>query len=189
MHNRIPKPSRNGHAVGCNGQPAKTPPKPVSDGAENAEAIPNAGRAENGRFATGNKCGLGNPFARKLGAFRSAFLNAISDNDIAAVARKLAELATAGDVQAAALFLSYAVGKPHPAVNPDRLDLDEFSIVDAAPTRSRVTAVTLDIVDPATAAEVARLVASSRVGSALLGKADKVILDEQDARIGKPATS
>ena len=191
MHNRIPKPSQNGHAVGCNGQPTKTPSKPVSDGAENAKAIPNSGRMPDGRFAGGNKLGRGNPFARRLGAMRTAFLDAVSADDVAAVARKLAALAAAGDIAAAALYLSYALGKPVPAVNPDTLDLNEFALADAAPTRSRVTAVLLDGVDPATATAIVRSVAANRNAENVIVESDlkqsKIVRDEQAARIGKPA--
>jgi hypothetical protein len=59
----------------------------------------------------------------------------------------------AGDVAAATLYLSYALGKPVKAVDVDRLDLDEFALLDAAPTKSRVFWVMADSADPATAAE------------------------------------
>src|SRR5438874_2406394 len=38
----------------------------------------------------------------------------------------MAELALAGDVQAAKLVLAYAVGKPAAAPDPDRLDVEEW---------------------------------------------------------------
>ena len=172
MNNRIPKhvakghAARNGHASNrpstavCDGVPdAKPAVKPSAQSAPkppNAKPAADAGRATNGQFAKGNKCSLGNPFARRIGALRTAFLNAVTDADVAAVARKLAELAASGDVQAAALFLAYAVGKPTQAVNPDRLDLDEFAVVDATPTKARVMATMLEAIAPAAAAELVR---------------------------------
>jgi hypothetical protein len=95
---------------------------------------PAPGHTESGRFALGNKLGKGNPFARRLGKLRSAFLDAVTDADVAAVARKLQDLAMAGDVAAATLYLSYALGKPVKVVDVDRLDLDELSIGEAAPS-------------------------------------------------------
>ena len=41
---------------------------------------------------------------------------------------KLVEMAKEGDVAAARLVLSYTVGKPTEAVDPDRLDVEEFSL-------------------------------------------------------------
>ena len=154
-----------------------------------------AGRTAGGKFAKGNTCGRGNPFARRLGAFRTAFLDAVSDSDVAEVAQTLRDLAVAGDVAAAQVFLAYAVGKPARVVEPDRLDLDEFALLDAAPTKARVVAVILQGTDPAAAAaEVARsLIANDDVGTAeaVLSatqtslNVDRV-LEEVKARVGKP---
>lgn len=90
---------------------------------------PAEGRTAGGRFGPHNRYGKGNPFSRKLGAMRSAFLNAVSEADLAALARSLLTKAQAGDAEAARLFLSYALGKPAPVVNPDTLDLDEFGLL------------------------------------------------------------
>lgn len=206
MRNRVPIPTANGHATrngkALNGKAHGGPLPPVSDGAVVAKPAPEPApkppapdgeRTTTGQFAKGNKCGLGNPFARRLGALRSAFLNAVTDADVAAVARKLAELAAAGDVQAATLFLSYAVGRPLAAVNPDRLDLDAFSIIDSAPTKARLAAILLDAVDPAAAATTAAAVRSvAPTAAALAGwkpsdQMLRTVQDELDARVGKPA--
>src|SRR4051812_22089587 len=79
-----------------------------------------------GRFAAGNPGGPGNPFARQVAALRQAFLNEVTPEDLAAIARTLIELAKAGDKAALKLLLSYTLGKPGPAVDPDRLDADEW---------------------------------------------------------------
>jgi hypothetical protein len=102
-----------------------------------APATAPADRTEAGRFAPGNRAAVGrrNAFSRKLGSLREAFVSAAaSEEQVAQVGRKLLELATAGDVQAAALYLSYALGKPGKVVDVDRLDLDELSIGEAAPS-------------------------------------------------------
>jgi hypothetical protein len=217
MNNRIPKHAANGHACrtgkSCNGpstavsdgdhadakpatQPSAKPvPKPPAQSVpkpSDAQPAADAGRTASGQFAPGNKCSLGNPFARRLGALRSAFLNAVTDADVATVARKLAALAALGDVQAAALFLSYAVGKPAAVVNPDRLALEEFALLDAAPTKARMLTAMIDAIDPAAAAEIVRRVMpSSPDRFAEASAADKrrltqAIQAEADARIGKP---
>jgi hypothetical protein len=140
--NRI-RPSRitttngaNGKANGVNHRPAVlsvAPSETVGNGKapETAPAPkpPAEGKTADGRFARGNSYGKGNPFSRKLGANRTAFLGAVSEADIAAVAAKLLELAKAGDLAAAQLFLSYAVGKPAPSVNADTLDLEEMGLL------------------------------------------------------------
>jgi hypothetical protein len=50
----------------------------------------------------------------------------ISDDEMVAIIRKLVEKAVAGDVSAAKLLLSYKLGKPAPAPNPDQIDRDEW---------------------------------------------------------------
>jgi hypothetical protein len=59
---------------------------------------------------------------------RSAFLNAVSADQVQELARKLVAMALAGDVAAAKLVLLYALGRPTDAVNPDTLDLDEWRL-------------------------------------------------------------
>ena len=83
------------------------------------------GHEPNGRFARGNPGGTGNPFARQVAALRQALLDAVSPEDLAAIAQALAEKAKRGDVAAAKVLLGYLVGKPTPPPDPDRLDMEE----------------------------------------------------------------
>jgi hypothetical protein len=53
---------------------------------------------------------------------------AVTDEDIDAIAKRLLELAKAGDVAAARLLLGYAIGKPTETVDPDTLDQQEWAI-------------------------------------------------------------
>src|SRR4051794_21763798 len=109
--------SLNGHAK-RNGRAepkgrSLVPSATVSDGAKGTTPAPKAdvkadGRTAAGTFAKGNKCGLGNPFARRLGSLRKAFLDSVGDEDVSAVAHALRDRAIAGDVAAAQLFLAYA---------------------------------------------------------------------------------
>jgi hypothetical protein len=95
-----------------------------------AEQQPTAqsGRDGKGRFARGNKGGPGNPFNRRVAALRQLLVERVSDDDLAAIVDRLVQKAREGDVSAARLVLSYAVGRPTSAVDPDELDIQEMSI-------------------------------------------------------------
>jgi hypothetical protein len=85
------------------------------------------GRDSRGRFAKGNAGGPGNPYARRCAALRKAAAQAISDEDLVALMRKLLQQALGGDVAAARLVLLYAVGRPAETVDPDTLDQQEYA--------------------------------------------------------------
>jgi hypothetical protein len=86
-------------------------------------------RDPRGRFVQGNKGGPGNPFARRMAQFRKVVLDAVTDEDIEAAARKLIEQARAGDLAAIRILFSYAIGKPTAAVDPDHVDVDEWQLL------------------------------------------------------------
>src|SRR4051812_31928359 len=73
-----------------------------------------------------------NPFAREVAGLRGAVVATLRPADLADVTRALLKRANGGDVAAARLLLSYALGKPGPAVDPDRLDFDEWQLLKAA---------------------------------------------------------
>src|SRR5205823_145322 len=81
----------------------------------------------------GNRGGPGNPFARQVAALRSALLSALTPQDVEAVAQEVLRQAKEGNLAAARLLLSYALGKPAAAVDPDTLDLHEFGLYRARP--------------------------------------------------------
>ncbi len=120
-------------AFPVNGQHVEPSTKPLNGAAGGAAAKIAAGpsvnglngRDEHGRFAKGNAGGPGNPFARQVGRLRQVLLNAATPERMERIAGKMMELAEAGDVQAAKLVLSYVVGKPAEAVNPDTLAVEE----------------------------------------------------------------
>ncbi len=68
----------------------------------------------------------GNPFARRVAALRQALVEAVTKEDLAAIARTMVEQARAGNVAAARFVASYVIGKPTPAPDPDRLDAQEW---------------------------------------------------------------
>jgi len=86
-----------------------------------------------GRFTAGNPGGPGNPYARRVAAMRTQLLDAVDSDGIAEVARAMLAAAKAGDTAAARLVLSYAVGPPLPAADPDRLDASELEALRSQP--------------------------------------------------------
>ena len=104
---------------------------PVNENGSHADARTAAGangRAADGKFAAGNACGKGNPFGRRLAAMRQAVLDAVSEDDVQEIMAMLVRRAKEGDVAAAKLVLQYAVGKPAPAPEPDRVEIDEWKL-------------------------------------------------------------
>ena len=107
--------------------PATTPAGEAASAGTTAPPSPNGDfRDSRGRFGPKNPGGPGNPFARQVAALRQAVLDAVSADDMQKIVRKLIELAAAGNVPAARLLLSYALGKPAAAVDPDTLDAQEW---------------------------------------------------------------
>jgi hypothetical protein len=86
------------------------------------------GHDSRGRFAAGNKGGPGNPFARQTAAARKAIADAVTPEQLAAIAAVMVKKALDGDVAAAKLVFSYAAGKPTPAADPDTLDAHELEV-------------------------------------------------------------
>src|SRR5205807_7236579 len=105
-------------------RPEQNPASP----APQEEAKAQTGRDGKGRFARGNKGGPGNPFNRRVAALRQLLFERVSDDALAAIVDKLVLMAQERDVAAARLVLSYTVGKPTEAVDPDRLDVQEFNL-------------------------------------------------------------
>ena len=104
----------------------QTEPQTQATETPQAQPRPQVQRDANGRFAIGNDGGPGNPFARQTAALHSAFLQRATPEDMKAIADKLIEQAKGGNVVAAKLVLQYTIGKPAPAVQPDKLDAEEW---------------------------------------------------------------
>jgi hypothetical protein len=93
-------------------------------------------RDPQGRFLPGTVAGPGrpaNPYARRLAALKVAFAEAVSVEDVQAIAGKLTRLATLGDVAAIKLFLAALIGPVAP-IDPDQLDRHELEIRKHSPT-------------------------------------------------------
>ncbi len=89
----------------------------------------NEPRENNGRFAKGNRGGPGNPFARQTALLRQAMLDAVTPEDMQAVICAMKKKAADGDVPAAKLLMSYCIGKPTAAENPDTINLHELKTI------------------------------------------------------------
>lgn len=144
--------------------------------------LPNGdnGRDQKGRFAKGNAGGPGNPFARRIAAFRTALCQAITDEDIQALARALLDKAKRGDLAAAKLLWLYTIGKPSDSVDPDTLDMHEWQIFRQSPTDGTQLQAVLSSLPIQLACEILRaaMPALKQAKEAKLGRR----LDRQEQR-------
>jgi hypothetical protein len=85
------------------------------------------GRERNGRFALGNPGGPGNPHARSTAKFHKAFRE-VAETHFTEVVQEIFKRAKAGEWHAMRMVLEYTLGRPAPAMNPDRIEIDEFEI-------------------------------------------------------------
>ncbi len=113
---------------------------------------PNNGQEPKGRFTKGNKASRGNAFARRV----AGCLPSRWTRDGRGYARSCGScsLTKAGDAAAAKLLLAYGIGLPTEAVNPDRVELEEFRLLKECPTPARVRQLLLDGLPPATVVDL-----------------------------------
>lgn len=76
-------------------------PSPAADG----------GRDATGKFTSGNRFGLGNPFAKQTGRLRAAMVGTVTEQDMRDITAKLVQLARSGSVAAAKLLFDRLFGK------------------------------------------------------------------------------
>src|SRR5262245_34887463 len=86
------------------------------------------GRNNNGTFKQGNAGGPGNPFGRRVAQLRCAVLSVVTEEHLRLVTEVLLGKALGGETSAIRLFFQYTLGKPQEAVNPDRVDIDEWEL-------------------------------------------------------------
>jgi hypothetical protein len=92
---------------------------------------------------------------------------------VTGVARKVRDQALAGDVAAGKVLLSYVVGKPAPAADPDRLDLDELQLLLERPFAVQLLLHAIEGVEPAAAVAFRRDIAAAKEGQVLKHAEDK----------------
>ena len=101
------------------------------------------GRDNAGKFSAGNSFGRGNPVARYAQRLRQLFVQAVTEDDVTAIVQKLVAMAKDGDIQAANLLLTRALGKP--STSEVTLPLDDVPIVlTAAEQREALGPVTAE---------------------------------------------
>src|SRR5262245_42462087 len=106
------------------------------------------GRDAQGKFTRGDSGGPGNPFARQVARFRKVLLDSLTDEDLRAIAARFIELAKEGNVPAAKLLLSYTLGKPAEAVEPDQLNVQEWDLFKREATMAGETPGLIATPDP-----------------------------------------
>src|SRR5262245_29892838 len=114
-------------ALKCNpnGRAHTAAAAPSAKGDEGAGGRDTAGRFVKGRW----KGGPGNPFNRQIAQLRKALVGAVTEDDMKRLANSLLDQATAGNMDAARLLLSYLLGQPpEQTVHPDEVDIDEDRI-------------------------------------------------------------
>jgi hypothetical protein len=109
----------------------KTTKAPTPEAKPAAQSLERPGcaatdRHADGRFRVGNPGGFGNPFARQVAMLRRELMQNTTPEDIRGICLKLKALVLDGNVSAAKLLFSYAMGKPLNAESPDQLNLAEF---------------------------------------------------------------
>lgn len=134
---------------------------------DRSAAAGTSGRGGDGRFAKGNKGGPGNPFNRQVAAIRRALLDAVTPEEIHYLARRLMDKALEGNLAAAKLLLSYLVGKPAPAADPDTLDQQEWQQTCQSAVPAEALSTLMTALPPAAANAIVRM-AWPAVASALL---------------------
>jgi hypothetical protein len=117
---------------------------------------PPGGRTKDGKFCRGNRISLGNAGARRQSALRGALLKTLDEDKLQALGEALYRRGLDGDMEAVKVLLGYALGKPGPAPDPDRLDADEFAVLTAGPSLARLWLGVHEAVDPQFACAVWR---------------------------------
>ena len=114
----------------------KSPDQPAS-GQSNGQPLPTAGngRDTHGQFAPGNRIGKGNPFGKRVNEIRGELINALTTEDIRAVASALIEKAKSGDIPAVRELFDRTIGKPQEADLIERVEQLEQQLDQALETR------------------------------------------------------
>jgi hypothetical protein len=192
MNRTANKASRLPIGVGCPSAPPPSPNGPNGDTLPASAPATDGRDPASGRFLPGWKGGPGNPFARRTAKLRSALLDAVDEDRLKRVVAKVVDMAEGGDLAAAKLLLSYTVGRPAPAVDPDALDLQELRMLAEGPNIEQVLGLVKRVaagyaaqyvrgVQPADWEGLRKLFEESlRSLRSMLGDLDDLDLDDED---------
>jgi hypothetical protein len=159
----------------------------ASANGSNAKQEQKNGRDASGRFAPGNPGGPGNPYARKVAELRKEMVNFVSVDDLKHVVFAIKMKAERGDVAAAKLLFQYVLGKPLPAVDPDRLDVDEWQKLQEQARPPREMSAVMNGVPAQVASDVTRIAWPCKVEKNFAEplRAGIKVLDDLDAQRAK----
>jgi hypothetical protein len=101
--------------------------EPLVNGANGATP---KGRDNRGRFAKGNRGGPGNPQAKRTAVLRAALADAVTAEDVRAIAKRLVIEAKSGDISAVRELLDRVIGRPVPADVLERVEALEQAILE-----------------------------------------------------------
>jgi len=90
---------------------------PTNDNAEKSGHLPT------GKFAPGNKFGVGNPFHKKTHALRASLFQTVSEDDLIKVTKKLIAMAKSGNIHAIRELFDRVLGRPLASVELTAPDL------------------------------------------------------------------
>jgi hypothetical protein len=137
--------------------PPSAPPFDHRSNGEGTVAAANGHDPKTGRFTTGNQCAARrslNAHARKQASLRAIIAEEVDEECLRQIVRRLAVEAKRGFLDATKLLFSYLLGRPGPAPDPGLLDLREWELIDAHPTKFEFVRALIDGVDPAIAAKL-----------------------------------
>lgn len=100
----------------------------------NGELVPHGDRDIGGRFARGNKVGVGNPAHKRMRQLRQQFLDCVGDDAMSEVTATLVEMAKGGDTQAMRIFYEWTIGRPPQAIELSGPDGEPLSMVQVVTT-------------------------------------------------------
>jgi hypothetical protein len=117
----------------------------------------------------------------------------VTAEDIQAVAARLVEAAKGGDVSAARLLLSYALGKPAEAVDPDTLDVREWDLFGQQSTPAAQVDCVLGSIPVSLACDIARAAlpglrdaAAAQLVEALTEQPEEEAAEEEPVEVAVP---
>jgi hypothetical protein len=119
----VRSPSVGENQVGGEPSSVESRGEATGPGAEPRQAT---NRDAKGRFGPGNLGGPGNPFARQMAKFRAFIMNCNTEEHMLFAFNMMMQMIADGNVQALKLYFLYIIGKPTDAVDPDKLDVDEW---------------------------------------------------------------
>ena len=139
-----------------------------------------------GQFVLGNPGGPGNPFARQIAEFRKAVFEAVGLEKMRTVAMAMADRAAEGNVAAAKLIFQYTLGKPAAAVEPDRIEIEDYKLRTESAVPTHIWAPMLQHLQAKNVNEIA-VVSESLLQSRILEPMEQALRGEMPTKLSRTA--